>query len=118
MALSHKGGDPLSYRDVIMHYNQPSSSGIHIQLNQAMKSPLQHHQHKSKGPYEKDKKMIHVDQKESSKLNQRTSSTYPSKMAETPRYEIRPGSLGENIQYMKDYAIIAKFIGTWPNEQD
>ena len=33
-------------------------------------------------------------------------------------YEIRPKSLGEKIQYMKDHAIIAKFIGTWPNKKD
>ena len=37
---------------------------------------------------------------------------------ETPRYEIWPRILGEKIQYMKDHAIIAKFIGTWPNERD
>lgn len=32
-------------------------------------------------------------------------------------FEIRPGSLGNIIQYMKDHAIIFKFIGTWSNEK-
>lgn len=60
--------------------------------------------------------MLHAYQKDSGKPNQRTSNTFLPKETETPRYEIRPGSLGEKIQYMKDHAIIAKFIGTKTNE--
>ena len=40
------------------------------------------------------------------------------KMTKTRRYEIRPRTLGDMIQYMKYHTMIAKFIGTWLNEKD
>lgn len=66
----------------------------------------------------KGKTPLNPEQKDAGNPNQRASSTFFPKTTETPRYEIKPGSLGEKIQYMKDHAIIAKFIGTWPNERD
>ena len=36
----------------------------------------------------------------------------------TPQNEIQPSSLGNKIQFMKDHAIIDKFISTWPKERD
>lgn len=67
---------------------------------------------------EKGKKTSNTEQKDPGKMHQKTSSTCLPKSAEIPRYEICPGSLEEKIQYMKDHAIIAKFIGTWPNEKE
>ena len=72
----------------------------------------------NKNSPDKGKKPSNTEQRGPSKPNQKTSSTCLPKSAEIPRYEIRPGSLEEKIQYMKDHAIIAKFLGTWPNEKE
>jgi hypothetical protein len=67
---------------------------------------------------DKGKKIDNIEQKDPGKLHQKTSSTCLPKSAEIRRYKIHPGSLAEKIQYIKDHAIIAKFIGTWRNEKE
>jgi len=36
----------------------------------------------------------------------------------TPQYEIKSKCLSGHVQYMKDHAIIGKFLWTWPTERD
>lgn len=66
----------------------------------------------------KGKKTTIEDQRVLKNPNLRMPRNCISKTKEIPRYEIRPSSLGNRIQYMKDHAIISKFIGTWSNEKD
>jgi hypothetical protein len=36
----------------------------------------------------------------------------------TPRYVIISTRVGENTQFMKEHALIGKFMGLWPSEKD
>ena len=40
------------------------------------------------------------------------------KTKEIPSLTIRSEGLAEHIQYMKDHALISKFVGFWPMEKD
>jgi hypothetical protein len=35
-----------------------------------------------------------------------------------PRYVIKTTKIGENMQFMRDHALIGKFLGLWPTEND
>ena len=48
----------------------------------------------------------------------RGPSTYLPKSKETPFLAIRSEGLASHIEYMKDHALIAKFIGFCPMEKD
>jgi hypothetical protein len=36
----------------------------------------------------------------------------------TPRYTIKRNRIGEHTQFMRDHALIGKFLGLWPSERD
>jgi hypothetical protein len=123
MASSLKGGNPPSYKEITAQYSRPSSFDIHI-LSYQQKTVLlpgeqaPTNEETDKNLPDKGKKTNNIEQKDPDKTHQKTSNTCLPKSAETTRYKIRPGSLAEKIQYMKDHAIISKFIGTWPNEKE
>jgi hypothetical protein len=35
-----------------------------------------------------------------------------------PRYVIKTTRIGEHMQFMRDHALIGKFLGLWPSEKD
>ena len=39
-------------------------------------------------------------------------------MEKTPRYLISSTRVGENTQFMREHALISKFLGLWPTERD
>jgi hypothetical protein len=36
----------------------------------------------------------------------------------TPKYVIKSARVGEHTQFMRDHALIGKFLGLWPSERD
>ena len=46
-----------------------------------------------------------------------TSNTCKPIAAERPRIELPGQMIDEHIQYMRDHALIGKFIGFWPTEK-
>lgn len=48
----------------------------------------------------------------------RALGTYLPKSKETPSLAIRSEGLASHIEYMRDHALIAKFIEFWPMEKD
>jgi hypothetical protein len=41
-----------------------------------------------------------------------------SQAPNVPRYVIRSNKIGEHTQFMRDHALIGKFLGLWPSERD
>lgn len=62
-----------------------------------------------------------IDQQDA-KVNDRenpqvTSSTYRPVAVECPKIELPSHQINAQIQYMRDHALIGKFIGMWPTEK-
>ena len=114
MELPLDGGGTTLYHDAKTKLTWPSSLGIRIKSEQLTTSRLS----KQQGPpwyngmTDKGKKTTTKDQRVLDNPKSRTQGNCILKKNKIPRYEIRPGSLGNRIQYMKDHVIIAKFIGT------
>jgi hypothetical protein len=49
----------------------------------------------------------------SSKPDQKLKNGCLAKMVENPSYEVTSPLVGDYIQYMKDHAVIGKFVGIW-----
>lgn len=51
-------------------------------------------------------------------MSRRTLGKSLPRSSEIPTMTIKSDGLEEHIQYMKDHALIAKFVGIWPIEKD
>ena len=67
----------------------------------------------------RDQKESKGDDKDSGTVGgRRAPGTCLLKSQEIPTLSITSGGLEAHIQYMKDHALIAKFVGFWPMEKD
>jgi hypothetical protein len=53
----------------------------------------------------------------SNKPNKKLKNGCLAKMVENLRYEVTSPLVGDYIQYMKDHAVIGKFMGIWPSKK-
>jgi hypothetical protein len=53
----------------------------------------------------------------SNKPDKKLKNGCMAKTEENPRYEVTSPLVGDYIQYMKDHAVIGKFMGIWPLEK-
>jgi hypothetical protein len=121
---SPKGGeDPPSYHNVTPHNNFVSSGsqpqGIimgtgHQILGSGSSS---HSSWKKDNEDNKGKNLGHEPSSGSQVMSWKSGQCIP-KTKDLPRYKIQSNNINNRIQYMKDHAIISKFISIWPNEND